>query len=63
LAYHQVNILIVSKPINKNAEVNLSHEHLEYKWVDPNDNIDWHAGHEILVEPIKSFIKNRVYIS
>lgn len=62
LAYHQINILVAAKPIKKTTKINLSHEHSEYKWINLNENIKWHAGHELLVKPIKKFIKNEIYI-
>lgn len=63
IAYHQINILVISKPINKNTKITLSHEHSEYKWIELDENIKWHAGHEILIKPIKKFIESGIYIS
>lgn len=62
IVYHQINILVVSRVLKKDTEIKLSSEHSEYNWIKPSDNIKWHAGHETLVEPIKNFLKNGIYI-
>ena len=62
LVCHQINILVASKLIKKATKINLSHEHSEYRWINLDENIKWHAGHELLVEPIKRFMKNGIFI-
>lgn len=63
IAYHQINILVVSEPISKDTEIKLSREHSEFKWIELGENIKWHAGHEILIKPIKKFVESGIYIS
>ncbi len=62
LVCHQINILVASKPIKKATKINLSHEHSKYRWINLDENIKWHAGHELLVGPIKKFMKNGIFI-
>lgn len=61
---YQVNILVVAKPVEKERPVSLSHEHSEYKWINEDEakTINWHQGHERLVNPIFNFIKDGKYI-
>ncbi len=62
---HQVNILVVTKTVEKETPICLSHEHSEYKWINEDEAkiINWHPGHERLVKPIFNFIKDNQYIS
>lgn len=61
---HQINVLVAAKPVEKDVVVVLSHEHSEYKWINTDEakNISWHPGHERLVNPIFSFIKDGRFI-
>lgn len=62
ITYYQINILVVSESVSKNSKITLSREHSEYKWIKLDENIKWHAGHEILIKYIKNFIENGIYI-
>ena len=55
---HQINILIFMKPISPGVRVKLSHEHLEYKWINSNKNIMWHPGHDKEIQETIRFINS-----
>lgn len=60
---HQVNICVVVKEIPKEADITLSFEHLDYKWISMQDEIIWHAGHERLFKYFLDYLKNGVFFA
>ncbi len=56
---YQVNILASTKPFTEDVFVQLSHEHLEYRWIGEDDTVEnWHSGHEKYFPLIFEYLKN-----
>lgn len=49
---HQVNICVAAEKVRPDVSITLNGEHSDYKWIDQNDAVDWHPGHERLPETV-----------
>jgi len=45
---HQVNIILQSQPVEIGRSIRLSHEHVEFAWIELPKDLDWHSGHEVI---------------
>lgn len=55
---HQVNTIIVMKFLFSPIKIKLSHEHIDYKWIDEDADLEWHTGHDKQVRRIFRFLEN-----
>lgn len=55
--YHQVNITTLMATVSNNVPIVLSHEHTDYQWVEPDQKLTWHTGHEKIVQHIFELAK------
>ena len=58
ILHHQLNALVVSRPIDDELQVILSNEHDQHKWITSPDKVHWHAGHEQAAKTLFRFIKD-----
>ncbi len=54
---HQVNVIVATKLLSDPADIKLNHEHTEYRWINENDTVNWHHGHDKQAERVFKFVK------
>jgi 8-oxo-dGTP pyrophosphatase MutT (NUDIX family) len=58
---HQVNIVTLMKSISSEANITLSHEHTDYRWIDKTTkDVEWHVGHEAQVQRIFEYMESDI---
>lgn len=55
---YQVAPTTFMKPISLSLHIQLSHEHVDYRWIDADSTVDWHPGHERLARIVFDFLNS-----
>ncbi|MFA6383430.1 MAG: NUDIX hydrolase N-terminal domain-containing protein [Parcubacteria group bacterium] len=59
---YQVNISFVAEYDEKKSKIKTSFEHTAFKWINLDENVDWHLGHENIPKYIHDYLEKNIFI-